>query len=790
MNNTFISNVIFVICCAFAYGLADDNLVAHYTFENGFEDSSGNNLHGIPFGDATTIFDDVRDNYVLRLDGNADYVDLGNNPLFNWTGAFSVAFWINLNEWQVNWDTILKKSDAWSLERDINQSALAFYHWPYFVRTAVPLMNDRKWHHIAATYDGSEQKLYQDGVLFATVQNQGEIAINSNHVYIGFAEGLGRYFNGLLDDIRIYNRILTEEEIDSLGGSDNNFSGEIAHIQELEGNYIVDVEVSESDSTGPFRVFFSSNSNTTIYAYIEISNNIFSVGRQLFGITTTWKVFGEVGPPPWKIKILKKGNFYRFWVNNATGWIRGPLGEWEGIYEPRKANVGTIVPDIGMVQSFKATQLPWLQQITQPIIPRGPADSFYEEQAIPGAILEYQDKYYMYFMAGMKGDEEGSSRRTIGIAVSSNLYDWNVEPEPVLSYEDLGEAGDNLYPGSAVMTPDGKIALLYSVQKFPDWQGFFLATADHPLGPFTNYESNPVYKHFTHAHEFDLIQVEEQECSYILFYAGYTPNPPYGLTGDRGYILYSDDLVTWNEEAQNPVFGPETLDNWDAVHIRPRSLHRIDDTWYLWYEGCNQWSPPGSSYHGWWDTIGLARSEDLLNWKYYPRNPALPALGISAKQFDKNWVGWPRMIIKNDTGYVFYTGDGETGMRTIPIEYLTNWEYEQGGPTTIDERPGKDKLNNAGILQDFILYQNYPNPFNPITSIKFNLHRAGNVTLSIYNTLGQKIYGLASSSLRTGYHKIVWDGTDQNGNQVGSGIYLYELKSENYREVKKLVFIN
>ena len=205
-----------------------------------------------------------------------------------------------------------------------------------------------------------------------------------------------------------------------------------------------------------------------------------------------------------------------------------------------------------------------------------------------------------------------------------------------------------------------------------------LATANDPMGPFVLCADNPVYKHFAHAHEFDLVRVDHPEYRYILFYAGFTPQPQRGPAGDRGYLLYSNNLINWKPEKRNPVFGPETLDNWDAVHVRPRSLNRVGDTWYLWYEGCNSWKPSGVSHHGWWDTVGLARSKDLFNWEYYPRNPALPGLGINADQFDNNWVGWPRMYIKNKVGYVFYTGNAQVGLRTIPIDDLTNWTTEQG----------------------------------------------------------------------------------------------------------------
>ena len=75
---------------------------------------------------------------------------------------------------------------------------------------------------------------------------------------------------------------------------------------------------------------------------------------------------------------------------------------------------------------------------------------------------------------------------------------------------------------------------MYAAQKFPDWTGFGLAIADQPLGPFDHYKTNPVYKHFSHAHEFDLVSIDAANHRYLLFFAGFTPNPARGPSGDRG----------------------------------------------------------------------------------------------------------------------------------------------------------------------------------------------------------------------------------------------------------------
>jgi hypothetical protein len=458
-------------------------------------------------------------------------------------------------------------------------------------------------------------------------------------------------------------------------------------MQEVEGNYLLELKVNATDSDPKFRLFFSANQDLSTMAFLDISKDSFKIGRKMDASTDVWKTNRYNSAFPLTVKILKKGNFFRFWINNSTDWIRGPLGEWEAKYEPWKSFVGLTTEADLPVNSFTLTTLPWLSQLGQPVIPKGPDGSFYEEQAIPGAVLFYRDTYYMYFMAGMKGDQEGSSRRSIGLATSPDLLNWKVLPEPVITYKDFPY--DNLYVSGAQITPDNRIAVMFAAQQYPEWKGFFLAIADNPLGPFKPYSQKPVYKHYTHAHEFDLVQVDHPDYRYLMFYAGFTRKPPTGPVGDRGYLLYSKDLISWTPHANNPVFSPQTLDNWDAAHIRPRSLNRIGDTWYLWYEGCNNWVPPQAGHSGWWDSVGLARSKDLVHWEYYPLNPALPAMGADSEQFDNNWIGWPRMFVKDGVGYVFYTGGSpkkiggvHIGLRTIPIEQLINWDSEGG--ETID----------------------------------------------------------------------------------------------------------
>jgi len=79
---------------------------------------------------------------------------------------------------------------------------------------------------------------------------------------------------------------------------------------------------------------------------------------------------------------------------------------------------------------------------------------------------------------------------------------------------------------------------------------------------------------------------------------------------------------------------------------------------------------------------------------------------------------------------------------------------------------------------DFILSHNYPNPFNPSTEIKYELPEAAQITLQIYNVLGEEITTLVSGREQAGYHSVTWDGTNGYGQMVSSGVYYCVLRTE------------
>jgi len=130
--------------------------------------------------------------------------------------------------------------------------------------------------------------------------------------------------------------------------------------------------------------------------------------------------------------------------------------------------------------------------------------------------------------------------------------------------------------------------------------------------------------------------------------------------------------------------------------------------------------------------------------------------------------------VRIDSAYVvFHTNDPLSSVINIWVvrDVLTEISHEVAIPTT------------------YAVSQNYPNPFNPATTIKFQLPEASSVTLVIYNTIGQVVRRLVDTKMGAGYHEMTWDGLNDSGMPVSSGIYIYRFKAGDYRKVRKMIFM-
>jgi len=100
-----------------------------------------------------------------------------------------------------------------------------------------------------------------------------------------------------------------------------------------------------------------------------------------------------------------------------------------------------------------------------------------------------------------------------------------------------------------------------------------------------------------------------------------------------------------------------------------------------------------------------------------------------------------------------------------------------------------ETVESKVLPADFLLYQNFPNPFNPETTIKFSLKKNADIKLVVYNMLGQKVRTLIDKKMTAGSHSAIWNGQDDGGNLMASGIYYYRLESDAFSLAQKMVLV-
>ena len=200
-------------------------LVAHYALENSTSDSSGNAHNGVAVGDPAYV--DGATDLGLAFDGTgAQYVDLGTFDPSQATGKLSVSLWANWQGLSGEWQGLIGKRDTWNaddmmwqIEANRDSGAVGFARNGSSVPSGNPVLTEGEWTHIAVSFDGSTGKFYVNGAV--TGEGSGFSFGSDKKAAIQFgccqANG-GNPFNGALDEIRLYDYALSDEEVLGLAG--------------------------------------------------------------------------------------------------------------------------------------------------------------------------------------------------------------------------------------------------------------------------------------------------------------------------------------------------------------------------------------------------------------------------------------------------------------------------------------------------------------------------------------------------------------------------------------------
>jgi hypothetical protein len=119
---------------------------------------------------------------------------------------------------------------------------------------------------------------------------------------------------------------------------------------------------------------------------------------------------------------------------------------------------------------------------------------------------------------------------------------------------------------------------------------------------------------------------------------------------------------------------------------------------------------------------------------------------------------------------------------SIDPVFYSEWDYINRQKTDVE-------ASDRYLPDRFILEQNYPNPFNPTTKIQYRLLKSVKVNLSVYNVLGEKVISLVNTKQPAGQYEVVWDGRDNLGRSVCSGLYFYRIEADNFVKAYKMMLL-
>jgi hypothetical protein len=182
-------------------------------------------------------------------------------------------------------------------------------------------------------------------------------------------------------------------------------------------------------------------------------------------------------------------------------------------------------------------------------------------------------------------------------------------------------------------------------------------------------------------------------------------------------------------------------------------------------------------------------------------------------QWEENRVAlsWTANAEQDVLGYNVYRREEseEPSEFEVIVTIVSGVEYVDGGVieekqygyriTAVDgsgneSRPSSVAVNLSDmevrvVPEEYGLEPNFPNPFNSVTWVRYQLPSEGEVTLSIYSMLGQRIRTLIEARQEAGFYHVRWDGRDNGGRAMGSGMYLIRIESGAFVKVRKMVLM-
>jgi len=419
----------------------------------------------------------------------------------------------------------------------------------------------------------------------------------------------------------------------------------------------------------------------------------------------------------------------------------------------RKIAVSCLVTSLIILKgSILSAQTVWEKHEGNPVLLKGPAESWdVVEVAFPEVILD-GSTFKMWYAGG-----DGTNFR-IGYATSPDGITWTKsDSNPVM---DVGPPGswddERVNPGAVIF--DGSSYKMW----YTGYDGFFRRTgyATSPDGiTWTKSDSNPVMDVGAAGEWDDTWAI----ISAVIFngsdYQGWYPGGGGPNANFRTGYATSPDGITWTKSDSNHVMDFGAAGEWDGASAGVGAVIYNGSIYEMWYEGIRA----GVTQ------IGYATSTDGLVWTKSDSNPVL-LVGPFAV-WDWSHVFVPTVLYDGTSYHLWYVGyssdfKGKIGYATAPKDPITG-------------------IADEGVVPEkYELSQNYPNPFNPETVIRYSLPKAEEVSLVVYNLIGEEVANLINERKPAGNYTVEWNASD-----IASGIYFYRLQAGDFIETRKMILL-
>ncbi|MFI5252704.1 MAG: LamG-like jellyroll fold domain-containing protein [Bacteroidota bacterium] len=689
-----------------------DGLIAYYPFDGNASDESGNGYDGTVNGAALTNDRFGNSNKAYSFNGSSDFIEILNSSNLNFKpGGFTLAAWVYFTDYNVNGVIVSKHiyTVGTGYAIDILENNAGFFldgGGANGIRTADSYA-DSNWHFLVATYDETTEILYVDA-LPKVSQLTSYDQTNTSNICIGNSwmagGGYGGFFKGKIDDVRIYNRALSDSEIQALyheGGWTGLDHGLLAYYP-FNGN--------ANDESG-------NGNNGTVYGAILTTDRFGNSNRSYHfdGVDDSISVGN-------RINISNSSFTVDVWAKHDT------------MLDHYAIIIGQVD---GTPTTNHALHLGFRSAVSQYRFTFG----FYNNDL--DIAPQYSDTLIHNWVCIYDANSNARKVYRDGILVGSDISSSN-------------------YAGS------GNV---YLGVHYPGNPSNFNGTIDDIR----------IYNRVLSDSEIQTLYHEGVWRGYPISWSGIYPakwnlvSVPLEVSDASRTSLYPN-AISSAFYYHNGYFSADSLKNGVGYWLKFKSPEPVQIFGY-------PITAKTISVVLGWNLIG-----SITNSVAVSSLTSIPPGLMSSQVFGYQSTGYATILdsIRPGKGYwIKMSGVGElimssgSGMLANRIQFKLTSETPPPPPSASD-----NGSTTSNIPKIFSLSHNYPNPFNPVTTISYALPQSAHVTLSVYNTLGERVALLVDGQEQAGYHNVTL-----HGEALSSGVYFYRINAGSFTDVKKLLLM-